>query len=191
MTEATERAIVLNRLRSRRKATRSAAVAELCEMFEPLVRSQARTHLHSNAELDDLEQVARLGLVEACSSFVAQAKEKGWNDGAFPTYAMWCIRNALTKYDENSAHLVKLPAWMNRRMPKLRRVRRQLEQELMRDVTHAELAVAMKMPVSAIDDMVIYEEAPYPLPGFVTGVMPGSNDEHRKRLDRLHRKEKR
>ncbi len=166
-TEATERTVVLKQLR--RKATRIAAVARLCEMFEPLVKAQARAHWHTKAEIDDLEQVARVGMLEACDSFVKVAKVKKWNDGVFPTYALWCIRNALSKHSETNEHLVRLPAWMHRRLPKLRKARARLAQELLREPTYEELAARLKMPLRAVETMLVYEEAPKDLPAWISG----------------------
>jgi len=165
--EATERGRTLKRLH--RKATQRAAIARLCEMFEPLIRAQARSHQHTKAEIEDLEQIARVGFLEACNGFVAIAKAKKWNDGAFPTYASWCIRNALSKHDETNSRLIKLPAWMHRRMPKLRKARSRLAQELMREPTHEELAERLKMPLHAIETMVVHEEMPRKLPYSIAG----------------------
>lgn len=184
-----ERAATVKMLRSRIKATREEATARLCEMFEPLVRAQARSHANAKVDLDDLVQTARLGLVEACVGFPAEAKKKSWTDGAFATYATWCVRNALSKYDEGNSRLVKQPAWMHRRMPKLRRLRNRLAQELMREPTLEELAAALKMPLDAVTDMVINEEAPQTLPPVVTGETE-NGDQDRKHYDRLHRREK-
>jgi RNA polymerase primary sigma factor len=189
MAESEERALVLKRLRSRVKLVRAGAIERLCEMFEPLVRAQARSHSHTRVELEDVLQVARVGLLEACNGFVDESKKRKWNDGAFPTYATWCIRNALSKHDETNVRLVKLPAWMHRRMPKLRRLRSRLAQELMREPTADDLAAAMKLPLTAITDMLVYEEASFDLPSEITGSLP-NGETKRKRWDRTHRREK-
>lgn len=168
-TEA-DRTKTLRALRSRSAVARSEAVERLCLMFEPLVKSQVRSHRFTvGSSWEDLEQEARVGVVEACTSFVAMAKKKKWNDGAFPMYVVWCVRNALSKYVESIAHPVKLPAWMIRRLPKLRKTSARLAQQLGHEPSADEIADDMKLPIHAIETMLAYETEPYELPSNVSG----------------------
>ena len=176
-----EEAECLRGLRARRPDIRAATIARLCVLFDPLVKNQAKVYRQHviGGGVEDLEQVARIGLLEAIASFRPER-------GAFPVHAMWSIRNALSKYVEGLGNPVALPAWLIRRVPKLRRLTIRLTQELLREPTHDELASAMGMPREAIDAMLIYQEGPRPLPIEVTG-HPFSG-KHRKRWETLHRR---
>lgn len=160
-------------LRARRPDVRAHAIARICELFDPLVKMQARGYRYYGAaygtalDLADLEQVARVGLLEAIATFRPAR-------GAFPTHAMWTIRNALSKHIENLANPVKLPAWMIRRLAKFSRVHTRLAHVLGREPHRSELAAALGMSEAAIDDMRIYDQGPAPLPYEVIGV-PASN----------------
>lgn len=160
---ADERAGALKMLRSRKR--RAEAVAQLCLMFEPLVKAQAKAYRQGvfGADLDDLEQTARVGLLIACDTFDPKR-------GAFPSHAMWCIRDALSKYVETLGNPVKMPAWMMRRLPKMRRMTATLAQRLLREPTKSELAAALKMPEHAIDSLLAYEEGPWRLPPEISGL---------------------
>jgi len=164
---------LIRALRARRVEIRAASIHRICELFDPLVKMQARAYQHYGAaygtamDLADLEQVARVGLLEAVQTFRPAR-------GAFPTHAMWTIRNALSKHIENTANPVKLPAWMIRRLAKLARIHTTLAHELGREPTRGELAAALHLSESAIDDMRIYDQGPAPLPYEVSGV-PASN----------------
>jgi RNA polymerase sigma factor (sigma-70 family) len=155
-----QRDTALKLLRSRYPGIRAQGIAAICEMFEPLVKSQARAYRQHvlGADPDDLEQEARIGLLQACETFRPKL-------GAFPTHAVWAIRNALSKYVEGLGNPVKVPAWMVRRLPKLRRMHITLAHELLREPSRAELAEAMKMPERAIEAMQAYDAGPGPMPG--------------------------
>lgn len=156
--------VPLKALKSRRKATRQQAMAALCALFEPLVKANARSYRQHvlGAELGDLEQVARVGLLEACQTYE-------WNKGAFPTHVMWSIRNALSKYVETLGNPVRAPAWIVRRLPKLRRFIVLMGHELLREPTRDELAMRMKMPLTAIEAMLAYDDGPHQLSNDISG----------------------
>lgn len=151
-------------LRARRDDVRAATIQRICELFDPLAKMLARSYQHyATIDLCDLEQVARVGLLEAIASFRPQR-------GAFPTHAMWTIRNALSKHIESTCNPVRLPAWMIRRLAKLARMHTRLAQRFGREPHRSELAAALRMNESAIDDMHIYSEGPAPLPYEVSGI---------------------
>jgi DNA-directed RNA polymerase specialized sigma subunit len=164
--------MLMRGLRARRPSVRLVTIARICELFDPLVKTQARSYQHHvgtiSSDLCDLEQVARMGLLEAIKTFRPRR-------GAFPTHAMWTIRNALSKYVEAVASPVRLPAWMVRRLPKLGRTQSRLAHVLGREPTRAELATALHLPENAIDAMRLYAEGPMPLPYEVTGVPFGDS----------------
>lgn len=152
---AVERAKAIKALKSRRRAVRVRAIEQLCRMFEPLVKSQAKVYRQSviGAEREDLEQTARVGLLVACQTFNPRK-------GAFASHAMWCVRDALSKHIEGLGNPVRLPAWMIRRLPKLRRTIMILAHELLRPPLQAEIAARMKIPIHAVETLLAYEAGP-------------------------------
>lgn len=150
-------------LRFRNSKLRAVVVARICELFDPLVKTLARSYPHeTETDLSDLEQVARVGLLEAINTFRPQR-------GAFPTHAMWTIRNALSKHTE-TVGIVKLPAWMLRRLPKMGRMHTHLSHVLGREPSRSELAAALHLPEDAIAAMQLHAAGPVALPYEITGV---------------------
>lgn len=140
------------------------AIERICVLFDPLVKALARTYRQNvvGGDEEELEQVARVGLLEACKSFRPKR-------GAFPSHAMWSIRNALSKHVETLGNPVVLPAWMIRRLSKMKRAILTLTQELQREPTTEEIAARMKMPLRAINAMFAYDEGAGDMPPEVDG----------------------
>lgn len=150
----------LEGLRARTPERRAAAVATLCELFEPLAIAQAARYRQAaaGAEAEDLQQEARVGLLEACRTFDAK---KG--HGKFAPHATWCIRHALAEYVAGLQNPVRLPSDLVRRLPKLRRAAVRLASELHRTPTPEELSTAVGMSVVAIMQMLRYDDGPISL----------------------------
>jgi DNA-directed RNA polymerase specialized sigma subunit len=149
---------LLKLLRSRNKAKHDAGVAGLCTAFEPLIRSLVPKYEQpvSGSEPEDLEQVARLGLLEACKTFTR-------SKGAFPTHATWCIRHALSLYVASLGNPVRMPTTHSLRLSKLRRAAVKFAQEFGHEATAEELSEAMKLPIEVILTMLAYDVGPRPL----------------------------
>jgi DNA-directed RNA polymerase specialized sigma subunit len=153
--------LLVKYMRSKDAAKRDAAVAGLCVAFEPLIRSLIPKYMQpvSGSESEDLEQVARLGLLEACKTFTR-------SKGAFPTHATWCIRHALSLYVAGLGNPVRLPTKQSLRISKLRRTALALAQQLERQPTVEELSQAINLPKEAVLTMLGYIRGPA-LDGFV------------------------
>lgn len=131
-------------------ARHAEAVAKLCAFYEPLVRSTAQRFRQttSGAEVEELEQVARLAIVEACETF----DKKRWKEQAdglarlFPKHVLWAVRHAVSKHLTSLPNPVRLPSVVADRIPKMRREGLRLAQELGREPTLEELAIATGMP---------------------------------------------
>lgn len=122
---------------------RQNGIEALCEYYEPLVRSMAQRYRQS-AEVEEMEQVARLALVEACISFDPK-RWKRRKDGLgrlFSQHAVWCIRHALSEYVRSLPNPVRLPSVLANRLPKMRRETVRLAHELGREPTREEIAEA-------------------------------------------------
>ena len=73
----------------------------------------------------------------------------------FSTYATWWIRQAISRAIADQARIIRIPVHMVETINRLARIQRRLVQELGRDPTSAEVAIAMDMmsseDVRAID----------------------------------------
>lgn len=145
---------------------RQDGIAALCEFYEPLVKSMAQRY-RQNGEIEELEQVARLALVEACISFEPQ-RWKQCSDGLgrlFSQHAVWALRHALSEYVRSLPNPVRLPSVLANRLPKMRRETVRLAHELGREPTTEEIAAAAGPPkaqypnrTQAIALMRIYDD---------------------------------
>jgi DNA-directed RNA polymerase specialized sigma subunit len=146
---------LLKLMRSRDKTKHDAGVAGLCAAFEPLIRSLVPKYEQPvlGSEPEDLEQVARVGLLEACKTFTR-------SKGAFPTHATWCIRHALSLYVAGLGNPVRLPTKQSLRLSKLRRAAVKFAQEVGHEATPEELSKVMKLPIEVILSMLAYDAGP-------------------------------
>ena len=81
----------------------------------------------------------------------------------FSTYAIWWIRQAITRSIADQARTIRIPVHMIEIMNKLWRAQKQLSQELGREPTPEELADEMHMPVSRINALLKMAHQPISL----------------------------
>jgi RNA polymerase sigma-B factor len=115
-----------------------AVVEELVRRFEPLARSVARRY-HSRGEpLEDLTQVANVGLLKAIAKFDAS---RGF---AFTSYATPTMLGELKRYFRDSGWAVHVPRGVKERAVELARVTEELSSRLGRSPSLGELAEALE-----------------------------------------------
>jgi RNA polymerase sigma-B factor len=114
-----------------------AIVEELVRRFEPLARSVARRY-HSRGEpLDDLTQVASVGLLKAIARF---DPDRGF---AFTSYATPTMLGELKRYFRDSGWAVHVPRGVKERAVELASTSDELSSRLGRSPSLSELALAM------------------------------------------------
>jgi RNA polymerase sigma-B factor len=132
-----------------------AAREELVERFLPLARQLARRYQRTNEPLDDLMQVASVGLVKAIDRF---DPERGT---AFSTFAVPTILGELKRYFRDSGWAVHVPRGMQERSMKVDQAVDALNRKLghtpsAREVA-AELNLSQEEVLEAIEVHSAYE----------------------------------
>jgi RNA polymerase primary sigma factor len=113
-----------------------------------LVVSLARNYDGPGLSQDDLIQEGNLGLMQAVEHF-DPARER-----RFSTYAVWWIRQAITRALRNKARLIRLPEYLDLRAAAYRQTRQHLEMALERQATLEEIAAAMEHAPNEIRDLL-------------------------------------
>jgi RNA polymerase sigma-B factor len=122
-----------------------AAREQLVERFLPLARQLARRYQHGGEQLDDLVQVASLGLLKAIDRF-----DPG-RETAFSSFAVPTVLGELKRHFRDKGWAVRVPRDLQELAVKVERVSEEMSRELGRAPTTAEIAER----VGATDEQVL------------------------------------
>jgi RNA polymerase sigma-B factor len=117
---------------------------ELIERYLPLARSLARRYERRGESLDDLVQVASLGLVKAIDRFDPE------RELSFSSYAVPTMLGELRRYFRDSGWALHVPRDMQERVLKVNATVERLSGELGRSPSPQQVAGELNLPVEEV-----------------------------------------
>ena len=126
----------------------ASAQASLINANLKLVVSVAKKYTHRGMGFLDLIQEGNQGLIRAVAKFKYQ---KGFK---FSTYAMWWIRQAITRALADQSRTIRVPVHMVEMINRVRKVSRILTQRLGRKPVTEEIAQELKIPLKKVESIL-------------------------------------
>ena len=121
---------------------------ETIKKYKPIVKSIASKYLNSGEPIEDLEQIAYLGLINALNLF---DEKKGVK---FETYANWLINGEIRHYIRDKHTVVKVPHWVKDYNRKIDQFTASFRQKKKRFPTIKEIANHFNITEKGISEII-------------------------------------